>query len=181
MTKLVLVTLLALCSLSTLANTQNFSFTLNGTINTDSGLIRLMPIGGEEFYKTNMDSLECVIVDKKFLITGSIKNSTAFMLRLEVNGELKYISGIFFIDKGINVIEVDKNAIRKTPNIKNTSTNEFNSSFQKVIHSGDKLQKEAFTDIELFYKERHRILSKKLFDYVKKNAKSYVALWYLIN
>ena len=95
MAKLILVILLALCSLSTLAKTQNFSFTLNGTINTDSGLIRLMPIGGKEFYQTNLDSLKCLIVNKKFLITGSIQNSTAFMLRLEVNGELKYISGIF--------------------------------------------------------------------------------------
>lgn len=185
-----------LCSLLIVGICYSQKFSLKGIINADSGIIRLMPVSIEDFYKyTSINETEIKIKEGKFSCNGTLKHITAYKIRLEINNKLEYISGTFYLDSGLQNITINKNEIRKTPKIINKPMIELESNFQPLLDSIktkneqfqlriDSIKKHTVSnntnEIESLKNEIEKNEYLAILNYVKKHTKSYIAFWYII-
>ena len=140
------------------------TFKLNGFINADSGEMILFPILDSSYYPYRFHELEASIFNGKFVFTDSIRYPYAFLLGMKLGPQLLYLSDIFFIDPCEQTIYCNKDSLREVPKLANNSMNELNNNYLTLPKC----------DI-------NQDGNVNLFNYVKENPGSYVALWELIN
>lgn len=147
-------------SITTFAQ-KHQSFTLNGEIKADSGIIILLPIGNESYYPDEKVIQETKVVNGRFTLKGSIYYPTAFIIGLKVDSQWKYISSFFIVEPIEQTIFCNIDSLRETPNIHNSSMQELG-----------------------FYRSKKRVTGEKndefLSDYTKTHSDSYVAFWLLV-
>lgn len=136
-------------------------FTLNGTINCDTGTIILMPVGNTSNYENTHIFQETKVINGKFMFRGDIKYPTAFVIGLKTNSQWKYISQFFIVDPIVQTIECNIDSLRETPKLVNSSMREL------ALYRQHRLFKKAKANSYLY-------------DYTKLHANSYVALWNLV-
>ncbi|MBX9782039.1 MAG: AhpC/TSA family protein [Chitinophagaceae bacterium] len=200
MIRIVIMLLLFLLQ-KTKAQLTNSSFTINGKITTDSGRVKLLPVSDISFYKdTKIFSESALVAGGRFRVSGTIQYPQAFRLRLENSEGVKYISGIFFVEKGTNTIRFNSDSNWVVPFGEYKTMNEFRNSFLKYFSEvavkdsiikavADSFSRVYGDKVPLKYKsyltilqEQNKQFERGLFQsYVDHNPKSYVALWNLIN
>jgi len=144
------------------------AFTLEGKINAPEGNIRLIPMGSG-FYPPGFNSdHETKVVKGNFIFKDSIYYPYPFMILYENNVDKRgYLSGIFFIDPGLQHIFCNKDSMHKTPDLENNTMQEFLGSYHDSIHSPLNNYVRAPKDSVLF-------------QYTNAHPNSFVALWELI-
>ncbi|MDI9364643.1 MAG: TlpA disulfide reductase family protein [Flavobacterium sp.] len=142
------------------AQTKNH-FVLDGTINTDSGKIILIPVGNASYYENPKVFQEANVVKGKFIFKGDIKYPTAFIIGLKINSEWKYISRFFIVDPVMQNIECNIDSLGETPKLLNNSMKEL------ADYRNNRLLKNAKANLYLY-------------DYIKLKPNSYIALWNLV-
>lgn len=179
------------------AQSHYSTFTLEGNINIDTGTMVLLSSG--EYYPNNIGNLETKIVNGKFRFTDSILYPYAFRLLGNVGSNRRYVSDIFFVDKGIQKITCNVDSIRGMPKIDNVSMREFRGAyhdynlpvekaFSDYYNKKNSLNRKYNNKLPLaistnFSDEFDSILKYRrtvLLSYVKDHPNSYVALWNLI-
>ncbi len=146
----------------------NDSFILSGSINTDSGMIKLYPIANITTYPESFNFSPVPVKKGKFSIQGKISAPYEVILLL-INGERTYISGGFFIEPGAQTITCNADSSREIPDIHNASMLEYLKEYRSTDYQ--------FLDkINDYYTER-AAEKKYLHQYAQKHPDSYVALW----
>ena len=145
------------------------SFRLSGTVNTDSGTIRLAEVGNAGDYPKDFNFTAVPIVHGKFLIRGKIEHPYEVMLLLDTGGIHVYISGRFFIDTGTQSIVCDMHSLRDIPAIDNTTMKEYM----------DQYRSSAFLAIDTFtnYTIQDSLKKRYLCQYAGRHPNSWVAMW----
>lgn len=176
------------------------SFTLEGKINIDTGIIKLVPVGDDIFYPNNSGYHETKILKGKFTFTDSILNPYGFRLRLDIDSIRGYMSETFIIDPGAQTIVCNIDSSWAVPTVTNNSMKEFRSEFvtafeplEEEYYNFDK-KKDSLYSIyknkiaDSFFVEfsnEKKVLTNKgnviLLEYTKYHPNSFVALWTLIN
>ena len=72
------------------------TYTLNGVIRLNSGVVRLIPINSKGFYLNNKEAAESIISNGKFKLKSKIPYPYAYRIGVYQNSIPVYISGIFF-------------------------------------------------------------------------------------
>lgn len=144
---------------SCLYSQRKTSFTLNGTINADTGTLILLPVDDESFYEKIDFVTSRRVLNGKFTLTGDIDYPIALRVGLKMDGKWKYISNVFFLIPGSQSMICDVNKAREIPNIENRATGEWRSLYDNFPDNN----KEGY-----------------LFKYIKSNPQSFVAMWKLI-
>lgn len=184
----------------TVAQASNHFFSLEGSINSGVGKIKLIPIGNDFFYPGNKGTYETNITNGSFTFKDSLKYPYAFRLRVDSNSAPVYISDIFFIDTGIQQIRCNINKPWETPEISNSVMGEMQTNYNKllaVINQKAELIGREMDSLKIIYgnilpADKLQMLTQKekgltkleqrlLLEYVKRNNSSYVALWNLVN
>lgn len=148
------------------AQSTHSTFTLNGTINLDSGIIKMLGVGDDIYYAPNSSYKEAKIEEGKFTFSDSIRYPSAFRFRLDINNEPRYMSGIFIVDPGEQTIHCNIDSIWEIPSLTNKSMKELNELLLGSINEKNtKIEKNKTT----------------LLEYTKKHPNSYIALWKLID
>ena len=138
------------------------SFTLNGSINSDSGTMILLPVGDVSYYKNFGAGQEAKVVNGKFTFKGLADYPTAFLIGLKINREWQYISGIFLVEPASQSIVCNIDSSRKIPKLANKAMVELENDYMpSFTQNGNR-------DIDLF-------------NYIKRHPNSYVAMWKLIH
>jgi peroxiredoxin len=137
---------------------------LRGTIDADSGRVYLNYIGGDSYYRRNSGSLEAVVSGGKFEFRNSLAYPCAYQLLLKVDSTWKYISGIFILEPGEQMVRCHSDSMRETPDVGNAVTRE-----QREWLAG---LPDRRNDPAGAWKYR--------LDYVKNHPDSYVVLWDVI-
>lgn len=200
MKKKSIIFLLLVCFLIISCGTNEPNFTLNGTINADSGKIELNFYSDYILGETDIITTE--IKNKKFSFSGYISESQGVFITVEdscVEGNLIYVSSDFVIDKGPQTITIDINSSREVPEVKNKTILEDypnRIAFYKEIDAKydlfdqksdslyqlydrnlpDSINKVLMEERDILYNESDRTLLK----YVEKNPDSKIAFWNLI-
>ncbi len=145
------------------------SFRLSGTINTDSGTIRLIPDETVSAAGRDLIFAAVPVIHGKFTVRGKIDHPSLVMLILDTGGVHVYISGRFFIDTGEQSIVCDMQAMRDIPSIDNIPMKEYTHQYRS----------DSFQAIDTItnYKFRDSLLKRHLYQYAKKYPDSWVALW----
>jgi thiol-disulfide isomerase/thioredoxin len=146
----------------------NDSFILSGSINADSGTIKLIESGNITAYPENFNFSPVPVKKGKFRIEGKISTPYEVDL-LFINGERSYISGGFFIEPGIQTIICNADSLREIPNIQNATMLEYLEEYRSTEY-------QSLDTIKDYYKE-HAAKKKYLYQYAQKHPDSYVALW----
>jgi len=171
------------------------SFTLKGTINTDTGVMQLFPVRDISYYpyRTN---LETGIDNGKFTFTDSIAYPTAYRLGLRINKSLRYLSDVFYIDPCVQTISCHIDSNWEMPAISNNTMRELttkynpcfksvNLAFDKLYKTRDSLKKQFNNALPVLYsialKNREDSLDKEniklIVNYATKHPGSYLVLW----
>lgn len=179
------------------AQSHYSTFTLEGNINADTGTIVFLPFGSYNLHHEY--DHETKIVNGKFRFTDSILYPAAFRLLEKEGPNKRYVSDIFFVDKGIQKITCNVDSIREIPKIDNVSMREFRgvyhdyylpveNAFSNYDDKRDSLNRKYNNKLPLAIStnlsdEFDSILKYRgivLLSYVKEHPNSYVALWNLI-
>lgn len=159
----ILITLFVL-TISVKAQKEYKPFAINGTVNINSGVIKLLPIDDEFYHKLSVcDS--SVIENGKFKFRGLIDCPTGFRLRLEVNEKVRYISDIFYVTQDSQSLTCDMQTAWNIPEISNFLMTE---------------QKEIFDPLWNAF-EKTTSQDSVLLLYATKYPNSYLNLWKLID
>ena len=143
---------------------KNFSFTLKGKVNLDTGRISLNPVNDAKFYPIETLFKEVKIQNGKFSFNGNTPCPIAVTLRILKGAERIYQSDVFLIDKGNQSIICNIDSLREVPAINNKQMAEFKNEYVPAYY-----QAKASNNNEPF-----------LIVYSKEHPNSYVALWKLI-
>lgn len=159
----ILITLFIL-TISVKAQLEYKPFAIDGSININSGVIKLLPID-EEFYHKLSVCDSSVIENGKFKFKGLIDCPTGFRLRLEVNSKVRYISDIFYVIQDSQNLSCDMQTAWNIPEISNFLMTE---------------QKEIFGPFRNVFGKTTSEDSVLLF-FAAKYPNSYLNLWKLID
>lgn len=184
------------------AQTNNpLSFNLIGKINIDTAKILLIPIGDNSYYPEKKGVIKGSINHGKFTFKGPISYPYAFLLQvINDSNKLLYVSSIFFIDSGTQMINCNVNVVREKTEILNVTTEEkrgmydkayiqINKEFSDFYRKKDSLynryNNNVPAEISANYSKKYQSLEHKkdlvLLQYTKKHPNSFVALWELIS
>lgn len=142
---------------------------MSGAINADSGMICLNGYGNNTAFPSDFNFSQVHVKDGKFRIEGNISDPSAVILILRNGGQPIYISGVFFIDPGSQIINCNVDSIRKTPGIYNATMAEYLGEYRSTEYQ--------FIDTVSDYYARNALYSKYLQLYASKHPDSFVALW----
>ncbi|HEY4148553.1 MAG TPA: TlpA disulfide reductase family protein [Chitinophagaceae bacterium] len=175
------------------------TFTLTGTINTDTGEMHLISLDTDSYYPNNACSQETKIEKGSFTFRGPILYPYAARLGLKINAQWKYMSDIFFIDPCAQAVTCNIDSTWEIPGISNKSMlelsnrylpsyNEINNKSRLLDQKRDSLAKVYKKTVPAGYSteisvERKRIDTEAqmiLWQYAETNPSSFVALWELI-
>jgi len=78
------------------------TFSLEGSIDVDSGRVYLNYVSDDAYYLRGSGSLEAAVHKGKFVLRDSLTSPCAFQLlyKADKTDSLKYISGIFLLQRG---------------------------------------------------------------------------------
>ncbi len=195
MYKLLSITILFLLSYSLLAQEKQYSFNIEGTINTDSGKVTIDLFYDHDYYPKGIEKMEAEVKDKKFSFRGYIPYPQAFTISY---GQ-QYYSRLFVVESGDQSMTLNIDANREVPSIDNQAMREYEGEYameyEKVRKKrkayeakGDSLrqfydgnipesiQLELETEIKKIYAEGDSVLLK----YVTAHPNSYLAMWKFI-
>ncbi|NQX42591.1 Alkyl hydroperoxide reductase subunit AhpC (peroxiredoxin) [Pedobacter steynii] len=173
-------------------------FELQGTINADTGTVKLRFVADTAFYAIKETALiSARIVKGKFSIKGGIPYPQG--MSIEYNGNGGYSSSVFIIEPGVQAIEVNVNTHNNTPKVGNAAMLEYANGyldFTKQIVQMDKNHMKKYDSLNLKYnrkipvaiaaelqREMQQIYDRSdenLLEYVKVNPNSYYAFWRLL-
>jgi len=181
------------------AQTKSLPFTLEGTINTDSGTVELAPIGSPAYYPFRNPPLKAAVEKGKFLIKGFVLYPLAYRILLDKRGELVYLSDFFLIDPGFQTIRCNVDSLRESPLLVNFSRQEskdyneqilapVNYAIDQTSENQDRLRTKYGDSIpdsfRVSYENKYQTLQREkntgLLRYTISHPGSYVALWELI-
>jgi thiol-disulfide isomerase/thioredoxin len=145
-------------------------FTLEGTINQDSGTMFIYPVENSPSYPNTFDIASVPVQSGKFRFAGKIEGPFEIKyLVMSAGGENKYLSGSFYIEPGIQTIICHVDSLREIPEIHNASMTEFTQKFlTPAYYDFDNIQN---------WEESKRARRNYIYEYAKENPESYVALW----
>jgi len=110
-------------------NEKQFYFELNGTVNTDSGNIKL--IFFSEYTSNDLKELVVPIKNNQFTFSGHISEPQGVFIMLDNH----FMSSTFILDKGKQTITIDTDSVRKVPRVKNQiMTNDY-PRYEKYFRS----------------------------------------------
>jgi len=174
-------------------------YSLNGSVNCESGQVLLMPLIDSSYYPKGVLFKEYPIEKKRFHIGGIWLYPLMVRLGVKVDGELKYVSDYFMVDSGRQSIVCNVDSLREMPKIGNRYMAEIKLHYQpgfSVIDSGynalerwtDSLRdayKNSVPDSLMVQNEdrRNKLRNRSkeiLSDYAFEHPASYVALWNLV-
>jgi peroxiredoxin len=170
-------------------------FTLNGTINADTGTIELRLLADPSFYPQSLQNLSAKVENKQFTFQGFLPSPQGFQLLYSQS----YVSGEFVLEAGKQSIRFNIDSSFQTPHVQNAAMREYyqeyvpafeqlrqkrklqnqrrdslNKVYQRNLPSSIKLTLEQ--ELKQDYKENDATLLK----YVKAHPSSHFAFWKLI-
>ncbi|ETZ24124.1 TlpA disulfide reductase family protein [Pedobacter sp. V48] len=170
------------------------SFELNGSIDVDTGTIKLAFINAKEYYPSGIEEMVVKIKDGKF----QFKGSTPYPIGVFLNAKV-FVSDMFILEKGVQTITCNIDSNFKIPEMKNHAMDEYRNEYLKAFraskayknkmntrwddltrrYSGklpDSIQLRLMVDL----KKAYSMNDENLLKYVKTNPNSYLALWDLV-
>lgn len=162
--------LLAIISILYSSGSIAQSFTIEGTINADTGTIELRPLPDTSYYPGHDGVLITSIKQGHFVFRGSSDHPRAFVVRLSPN----YISDMFFVDPGTQSLSCNVDSVRKVPAISNITMEElkdYTAAFDSWNVAFSHLRNKAERDS---MRNEQRIV---LLGYARKHRDSFVAFW----
>lgn len=189
-------TLLSLPFSSTAQQVKLYPFTISGTINTDTGKIKLEIISDTIFYPKQFRQMETRVVNGKFSFNGYLPYPMGVTLDY---GPYRYDSAVFIIEQGDQSVNCNIDSSRKIPQVANRVMQEYveyQNAFSEYKRDYD-LQSQKWHDwlkqyqnnipenLKLGYmkqlKAGYATHDSILLKYVKGHPNSYVAFWNFVN
>ena len=134
----------------------------------------IYPMENSPAWPNTFDTTTVPVKSGKFRFTGKINGPFEIRwLEMSVGGEIKYLSGSFFIEPGIQKIVCNADSLREIPAIHNESMTEFTQKFLTPAY----YDLQNIQDWEESKKERRNYI----YQYAKDNPDSYVAIWEIIH
>ena len=183
------------------AQRPNHTFTLNGSVNMDSGQAILMMMVDSSLYPGAQSFSESPIRHGQFKIVDSCSYAYMFMIGIKASAstQWKYLSDHFIIDTGVQHIVCNIDSLWELPKIENKSMTELTGSYASAFRG---LNNE-YTILDLWYDSLHSIYKtglpekykagyadqkqllklkwkKNLVTYSRDHPDSFVALWELV-
>lgn len=175
-------------------------FEIRGEVNLSVGTIVMIPFAPDQFYPHKIEPLESEIRDGLFHFSGKLYYPYPFFIQIRNDlGHLLYISQMFIIDPGTQIVRCDINARREVPYIDNKSAMDKAEKLDNENDRVDKIYAEFISrkrkfyqkekekispELHLRYREQEKdILAKKdtlLMKFVQKYPDSYIGLWELV-
>lgn len=174
-------------------------FTLNGSVNTDSGKVVLAPLIDSSYYPGTRYFSEVPIIHGRFKIVDSCSYPYMVGIAVKINGKMKYISDFFMLDTGTQNIICNIDSIRELPDIRNKDMAELNGPYANAFLgiNNDYIGISSWYDsLKSIYKNKIpanylaayadkndflRMKSKlTLLEYTRKHPNSFVALWEIV-
>ena len=171
------------------------NFTLEGTINIDTGKVKLIMIGDSSLYPKSVRHLAAPIINGKFTFKNLIPHPMAYTLETTSG----YWSDVIVIEPGTQKVNCNVDSSRKAPAINNNVMQEYAKYRETTKELNDKrtlfdkeerdlrekypngipetLKAEMEVKIQSLYNEGDR----NLLTYVQEKPGSYWALWRLIH
>ena len=175
------------------------SFVLKGKCSISDGLIHLGTLDGN-YYPCIVDGYDVKLINGYFSIDAPIKYPYAFRILIKQNGVLVYVSDMFFVEKGLQTININVGENKGLLTIDNTSMEELKSDYALWFKSYNSevnefnIKKDSLLHIynnSLPSKETSRLMNEMdklsahndtlLLQYTKKHPGSFVALWKLVD
>jgi peroxiredoxin len=149
-------------------------FSLNGTIDIDSGTIQFAETTNANDYPPDFNFSPVPVIKGKFLIKGILQEPVKLNLFFKEAGKLVYVSKGFYLDSGTQTIICKKDTTgynREIPDIHNKIMDRYMLSyFSPEWHSLDTVSD---------YHQRKNGMMSYVKEYAKKYPDSYVSLWEL--
>jgi thiol-disulfide isomerase/thioredoxin len=138
------------------------SFSLEGSIDADSGRVYLNYVSDDAYYLRGGGALEAAVHKGKFVLRDSLISPCAFQLlyKADKTDSLKYISGIFLLQRGYQTIRCHVDSMFAIPDVDNAGTREWKAWAMAMPDKGTGMYRLA---------------------YVRAHPDSYVVLWDLIS
>lgn len=124
------------------------SFILNGSINSDSGTMILLPVGDVSYYKNYGVDKETKVVNGKFVFKGLADYPIAFLIGLKINREWQYISNIFFVEPTSQSIVCNIDSSREIPKVVSKTMVELENDYLPTISQTGKRDVVVFNYIK---------------------------------
>ncbi|HZK63034.1 MAG TPA: hypothetical protein VFC34_02755 [Puia sp.] len=195
-----LLLFLFLANIGVRAQSPGFLFTLEGSLNSDTGTVQLFPMGNALYYAYHPESIRAPVVRGKFVFKDSVLYPSAYRIFFFRGNELTYLSDFFLVDSGYQTIRCNIDSLREMPILTNFSRREFANYYDHVLATlnlaswklseeenrlssqygknlPDSLRIRDSNEYELLFYNK----SKMLLNYAKEHPSSYVALWDLIH
>ena len=109
------------------------------------------------------------VISGKFRIEGKIETPYEVRLKLEVGGQVTYLSGDFFLEPGVQTVFCNVDSSRGVPSIHNATMLEYIKEYRSTEY-------QSFDTIKN-WDEKMAGKYEYLLQYAKKHPDSYVALW----
>ncbi|MFC5282405.1 redoxin domain-containing protein [Pedobacter alpinus] len=173
-----------------------YDFTLEGSINLDTGIVTLELVGDTSYYPIKLRQLSSRIVKGKFNFKGKINQPTAFEISVD---NRQILTKLFIIDIDEQNIEIDINQNKTTPKVSNIiMENDYPKyliAFEnvrlknKILDAkwdslskaySNKIPPNIKSGLDKELKQSYREFDSTLLGYVKENSNSYYALWTFI-
>jgi thiol-disulfide isomerase/thioredoxin len=149
------------------------SFTLEGSINLDSGSAELWPVANFAYLPGNRRlPYTSPIIKGRFRFQGSIDYPLDFKLIVQQKGTPIWLSDRFVLDTGYQSMTCNKDSLRQMPLMASKSMRELTGDFADQMHEANYFKGG--------WDEKQALRSAVLLDYIKSHPDSYVALWELI-
>jgi peroxiredoxin len=171
-------------------------FTLNGTINADTGTIELRLLQDPSFYPEALRNLIATVKNRQFTFSGYLPSPQGFQLLYSGN----YVSGEFVIEAGKQAVHFNIDSSFQTPHVQNVAMQEYEqeylSAFKQVRQDRNLLTKKwdslnrvyerklpasVKLSLERELKEQYKKNDETLLAYVKTHPNSQFAFWKFVN
>ncbi|MEM6842434.1 MAG: DUF4369 domain-containing protein [Bacteroidota bacterium] len=172
-----------------------YPFSINGTVNVDTGAVVLNLPYDTSYYPENVEKMMTTVQNGKFSFEGRIPYPMGFMLTVGQG----YRSRLFIVEPGAQTVSVDVSARGEVPKVTNTAMREYEEAYSKAqqptqerlkrysarrdglrqLHNDevpDSIQLSLERDIKAIYTQSDSIL----LAYATTHSESYTAFWKLI-
>lgn len=198
--KFLFICIMAINVITALASKQvsNDTLILKGFCDIDSGIVHLGTLD-KTLYLSNLDGYDTELVNGEFLFKIPINHPSAYKLFIRSNGNIVYISDVFYVEKGLQKININTNQNWGLPDTDCPTMYELQNKFLPWISSyninsikyynridslRNKYNNELTLNIERELENEKKALSNEydslLLSYTKAHPESYVALWKLV-
>jgi thiol-disulfide isomerase/thioredoxin len=132
------------------------SFSLEGSIDADSGTVILQHDADAAYYQRGSSALAVKVVKGKFVFRDSLAYPSSFRLLYKPDSVVTYYSGVFLLQAGHQTVRCHFDSIGAIPDVDNAGTREWRAWAMGMPDKGTGMYRLA---------------------YVRAHPKSYVVLW----